>query len=190
MKRGYLCSDCACARRNSPFEFNEITRRVWARVFLMYNTLILLNFIFFNQPPKCRMDGYKFHVKDIKGNLKTINNSVYHGCFAFFSHTEHAYAKCETVRCRGHVAETDVQTACPLLRNTKSVQLTYGEHTNITKIKFPFKRKGLPSCSASLHVKAKKHTCASDFPTLPRFFVQTLNMIKHFIVNLKKTIVN
>ena len=40
------------------------------------------------------------------------------------------------------------------------------------KIKFPFKRKGLPSCSASLHVKAKKYTCASDFPTLPRFFVQ------------------
>ena len=57
-------------------------------------------------------------------------------------------------------------------------------------IKFPFKRKGLPSCSASLHVKAKKYTCASDFPTLPRFFVQTLNTIKHFIVNLKKTIVN
>ena len=46
-------------------------------------------------------------------------------------------------------------------------------------IKFPFKRKGLPSCSASLHVKAKKYTCASDFPTLPRvFFVQTLNMIR------------
>ena len=57
-------------------------------------------------------------------------------------------------------------------------------------IKFPFKRKGLPSCSASLHVKAKKYTCASDFPTLPRIFVQKLNMIKHFIVNLKKTIVN
>ena len=27
--------------------------------------------------------------------------------------------------------------------------------------------------------------CASDFPTLPRVFVQTLNMIKHFIVNLR-----
>ena len=38
--------------------------------------------------------------------------------------------------------------------------------------------------------QAKNYTCASDFPTLPRFFVQTLNMIKHFIVNLKKTIVN
>ena len=37
-------------------------------------------------------------------------------------------------------------------------------------IKFPFKRKGLPSCSASLHVKAKKYMCASDFSTLPRFF--------------------
>ena len=35
--------------------------------------------------------------------------------------------------------------------------------------KFPFKRKCLPSCSASLHVKAKNYTCASDFPTLPRF---------------------
>ena len=63
----------------------------------------------------------------------------------------------------------------------------------LSVIKFPFKRKGLPSCSASLHVKAKQYTCASDYPTLPRFFVQTLNMIKHFfkhfIVNLKKTIV-
>ena len=58
------------------------------------------------------------------------------------------------------------------------------------KIKFHFKRKGLPSCSASLHVKAKKYTCASDFQTLPRFFAQTLIMIKHFIVNLKKTIAN
>ena len=57
-------------------------------------------------------------------------------------------------------------------------------------IKFPFKRKGLPRCSTSLHVKAKKYMCASDFPTLPRFFVQTLNMIKHFIVNLKKIIVH
>ena len=57
----------------------------------------------------------------------------------------------------------------------------------VCKIKFPFKKKGLPSCSASLHVKAIKYTCASDFTTLPRFFVQMLNMIKHFIVNLKKT---
>ena len=57
-------------------------------------------------------------------------------------------------------------------------------------IKFPFKRKGLSSSSASLHVKVKKYTCASDFPTPPRIFVQTLNMIKHFIVNLRKTIVN
>ena len=45
-------------------------------------------------------------------------------------------------------------------------------------------------CSATLHVKAKKYTCTSDFPTLRRFFVQALNMIKHFIVNLKKTIVS
>ena len=30
--------------------------------------------------------------------------------------------------------------------------------------------------------QCQKYTCASDFPTLPRFFVQTLNMIKHFIV--------
>ena len=58
------------------------------------------------------------------------------------------------------------------------------QKVTILKIKFPFKRKGLPSCSASLHVKAKKYTCASDFPTLPSFFVQSLNMIKHFIVNL------
>ena len=57
-------------------------------------------------------------------------------------------------------------------------------------LKFPFKKKGLPSCSASLHVKAKKYTCASDFLTLPRFFVQTLNTMKHFIVNLKRIIVN
>ena len=47
-------------------------------------------------------------------------------------------------------------------------------------IKFPFKRKGLPCCSASLH--AKNYTCASDFPTLSRFLVQTLNMTKHFVV--------
>ena len=51
------------------------------------------------------------------------------------------------------------------------------------QIKFSFKRKGLPSCSASLHVKTKKYTCTSDFPSLPRFFVQTPNMIKRFIVN-------
>ena len=34
--------------------------------------------------------------------------------------------------------------------------------------------------------KGQKNTCASDFPTLPRSFVQTLNMIKHFFCERKE----
>ena len=60
----------------------------------------------------------------------------------------------------------------------------------LLRIKFPFKRKGLPSCSASLHVNAKNIRVLQISRPYLGFFVQNLNMIKHFIVNLKKTIVN
>ena len=53
-------------------------------------------------------------------------------------------------------------------------------------VKFPFKRKGLPSCSASLHVKAKKYTCDSDFPTLPSFFFPYPKHDQTFYCELKR----
>ena len=37
LKRGYLYSDCACAKKWESY-WNEITREVWARSFLMYAT--------------------------------------------------------------------------------------------------------------------------------------------------------
>ena len=102
----------------------------------------------------------------------------------------------DLIRCKAGHFGTPMYTreyGCIYRRWTEQLSDSLRKHVSSSYnalIKFPFKRKGLPSCSASLPVKAKKYTCASAFPTLPRLFVQTLNMIKHFIVNLKKTIVN
>ena len=41
--------------------------------------------------------------------------------FPFLIQTAHASTKCSTVKCREHVAETDVQTACSLHRRICTV---------------------------------------------------------------------
>ena len=56
--------------------------------------------------------------------------------------------------------------------------------TTVSIIKFPFKRKGLPNSSVSMHVKAR------NVFQVPRPYQGFCSGPKYFIVNCNKTILN
>ena len=60
LKRGHLRSDCACARSSSPIEMNKSKRLGKGHPCICNFLLLTTKFYFQNQPPKCRVDGYKF----------------------------------------------------------------------------------------------------------------------------------
>ena len=72
-----------------------------------------------------------------------------------------------------------------LPKNNAVLFCSQNSGTNLNcEIKFPFKRKGLPSSSVSMHVKAR------NVSQIPRPYQGFCPGPKHFIVNCNKTILN